>query len=188
MLAVGTYTNEASIEGNEGTGTKTSNKVTAKVAAEPSFTIKKEQRIAGEVAYTASELTGKLGQTVEYKITVKNTGNLPLKFSALKDTGCRGSRPPARPNSPSAKKSPSPAAHARGRHHTNEASIEGNEGTGTKTSNKVTDQSHRRTQLHDREAAADRRRRHIHLGRTHRQTRARPSNTRSSSRTPATCR
>ena len=45
---VGNYSNEASIEGNEGTGTKTSNKVTASVPAEPSFTIEKLQRLAGE--------------------------------------------------------------------------------------------------------------------------------------------
>ena len=93
VLAVGTTTNEASIEGNEGTGKQTSNKVTAKVPAEPSFSIEKQQRIAGEGTYGSGELTGKLGQTVEYKIVVKNTGNLKLKFAALKDTGCEGLTP-----------------------------------------------------------------------------------------------
>ena len=53
-LAVGTYTNEASIEGNEGSGKKTSNKVTAKVPAEPNFTIEKLQRIEGEGSYVSS--------------------------------------------------------------------------------------------------------------------------------------
>ena len=51
VLAVGTTTNEASIEGNEGTGTKSSNKVTAKVTAEPYYTIEKQQRIQGEGTY-----------------------------------------------------------------------------------------------------------------------------------------
>ena len=54
LTAVGTYTNEASIEGNEGTGTKTSNKVATSVAAEPSFTIEKLQRIGGRILPTAS--------------------------------------------------------------------------------------------------------------------------------------
>ena len=48
----------------------------------------KEQRIKGEVAYTTAKLKGEVGQTVEYKITVKNTGNTTLKFEALKDTKC----------------------------------------------------------------------------------------------------
>src|SRR5271166_4068043 len=39
------------------------------------FSIVKEQRIRGESSYTASKLTGAVGQTVEYKITVTNTGN-----------------------------------------------------------------------------------------------------------------
>ena len=43
----GTYTNEASIEGNEGTGTKTSNPVTVKIPPEGKYTIEKLQRIGG---------------------------------------------------------------------------------------------------------------------------------------------
>ena len=139
VLAVGTYTNEASIEGNEGTGTKTSNKVVAKVPAEPSFTITKEQKLHGESGYTAGELTGKLGQTVEYKITVKNTGNLPLKFAALKDSGCEGISPSGTSELAVGKEESFTCSHvlAVGT-TTNEASIEGNEGTGTEASNKVT--------------------------------------------------
>ncbi len=137
--AVGPYNNEASIEGNEGTSTKTSNKVTATVNAEPSFTINKEQKIAGEASYTAGEVTGKVGQTVEYKITVKNTGNVAVKFAALKDANC-GAITPSGPTELAAGKEESfTCSHtlAVGT-YTNEASIEGNEGTGTQTSNKVT--------------------------------------------------
>ena len=47
---VGDYSNEASITGNEGTGTQTSNKVLVNVPAEPSFTIEKLQEIAGSKA------------------------------------------------------------------------------------------------------------------------------------------
>ena len=137
--AVGPYTNEASIEGNEGTGTKTSNKVTATVTAEPSFTIDKEQKIAGEASYTAGEVTGKLGQTVEYKIIVKNTGNVALKFAALKDANCEGITPSGATELAAGKEESFTCSHtlAVGT-YTNEASIEGNEGTGTQTSNKVT--------------------------------------------------
>ncbi len=139
VLAVGTTTNEASIEGNEGTGTKTSNKVTINVAAEPNFTIEKQQRIKGEVSYSPGEVSGEFGQTVEYKITVKNTGNLPLKFAALKDSGCEGISPSGTTELAAGKEESFTCTHvlAVGA-TTNEASIEGNEGTGTKTSNKVT--------------------------------------------------
>ena len=138
VLAVGSYTNEASIEGNEGTGTKTSDKVVAKVAAEPSFTIEKQQKIAGESSYTSGELSGKLGQTVEYKITVKNTGNLKLKFGALKDTGCEGITPSGATELAVGEEESFTCTHVLAvGSYTNEASIEGNEGTGTKTSNKV---------------------------------------------------
>jgi hypothetical protein len=56
--------------------------------AEPSFSIEKLQRIAGEATYTTAELTAKLGKTVEYKIVVKNTGNVPLTFSNFTDEKC----------------------------------------------------------------------------------------------------
>ena len=110
LSAVGSYTNEASIEGNEGTGTKTSNKVTAKVNAEPSYTIEKQQRVNGEGTFSASEKSGKTGQTVEYKVIVRNTGNVALKFGALKDTGCEGISPSGATELAPAPKRPSPAA------------------------------------------------------------------------------
>ena len=137
--AVGSYTNEASIEGNEGTGTKTSNKVTASVPAEPSFSIEKQQKLAGEGSYGVAEKTGSYGQTVEYKIAVKNTGNVPLKFAALKDTGCSGLTPSGTTELAAGKEESFTCTHVLGvGTYSNEASIEGNEGTGTKTSNKVT--------------------------------------------------
>ncbi len=139
VLAVGTYTNEASIEGNEGAGTKTSNKVTTKVPAEPSFTLEKQQRIAGEGSYSTGELNGKLGQTVEYKFIAKNTGNLPLKFGALKDTGCEGITPSGPTELKVGEEESFTCTHVLTvGTTTNEASIEGNEGTGKKTSNVVT--------------------------------------------------
>ncbi|HTQ67561.1 MAG TPA: hypothetical protein VMI13_02610 [Solirubrobacteraceae bacterium] len=140
VLAVGSYTNEASITGNEGTGTKGSNKVTAKVPVEPTFTITKVQKIAGESSYTEAERSGKIGQTVEYKVTVKNTGNVTIKFSTLKDTGCEGISPSGTTELASGKEETFTCTHKLSSvgSYVNEASIEGNEGAGTKTSNKVT--------------------------------------------------
>jgi len=56
---------------------------------EPSFTISKLQSIAGSgQAPTAEQLSGKVGQTVDYQVTVTNTGNTPLTFSQLTDAHC----------------------------------------------------------------------------------------------------
>ena len=140
LSSAGTYNNEASIEGNEGTGTKTSNKVTVKIPPKPAYTIEKLQRLAGENTYNKNELSGKYGQKVEYKILVKNTGNIPLTFGALKDSGCENISPSGTTEVGGRQRTGLHLrTHAGGRPaaYTNEASIEGNEGTGTKTSNKV---------------------------------------------------
>ena len=81
------YKNTASITG--GTETLLSNTVEVEIQ-KPSFSIHKEQRIAGEVGYTAAKLVSEVGKKVEYKIVVTNTGNTTLKFGALKDTKCSG--------------------------------------------------------------------------------------------------
>jgi len=73
---------------------KESNKVEVVVEAEqPEFSIHKEQRLHGETSYTTSKLTGKVGQTVEYKITVENTGNVALHFTSLSDAHCSNIQP-----------------------------------------------------------------------------------------------
>jgi len=73
---------------------KESNTVEVVVEAEqPEFSIHKEQRLKGESGYTTSKLTGKVGQTVEYKIAVENTGNVALRFTALTDTHCSNIQP-----------------------------------------------------------------------------------------------
>ena len=61
---------------------------------EPNFAIKKEQRIAGEATYTKAKLHAEVGQTVEYTITVDNTGNTTLKFGPLSDPKCTNIKPP----------------------------------------------------------------------------------------------
>ena len=81
---VGKYYNEATVTGDppEGDGppiTHSSNPVVANVPAEPAFVIEKQQQIMGS-GYTKQQLAGNVGQTVEYEIVLKNTGNVPLSL------------------------------------------------------------------------------------------------------------
>jgi hypothetical protein len=92
LTSVGTYTNEATVTGTTAGGTPvthTSNQVVVEVAPEPSFTIEKRQEIVGGASgFTSSPLTGAIGQTVDYQIIVKNTGNEGLTFSNFSDAPC----------------------------------------------------------------------------------------------------
>jgi acyl-CoA hydrolase len=92
LNAVGVYTNVAAdtVEGGGKELTKSSNEVEVEALAvpRPGFETKKEQRLAGEAAYTTAKLTGKLGQTVEYRIDVTDTGNTTLTLGALSDAKC----------------------------------------------------------------------------------------------------
>ena len=55
----------------------------------PEFTVGKTQQIAGSSSpFTPEKLTGKLGQTVDYQITVSNTGNVALTLGPFMDPGC----------------------------------------------------------------------------------------------------
>jgi hypothetical protein len=57
----------------------------------PALTIEKLQQIAGSGSgFTTSPLTGKVNQTVEYEIIVRNTGNVPLVLSNFSDPRCDG--------------------------------------------------------------------------------------------------
>jgi hypothetical protein len=100
-LAAGVYTNEATVTGSALVGmpvTHTSNQVVVEVPqiAAPSapapasaFTIEKQQEIAGSKSgFTTSPLGGAIGETVDYEIVVKNTGNVALKFSNFTDAQC----------------------------------------------------------------------------------------------------
>jgi hypothetical protein len=92
LTAVGAYTNEATVTATTIGGTpltKTSNQVLVEVPAMPAFTIEKLQKIAGSTSgFTSAHLTGAVGQTVEYKIIVMNTGNVALGFENFTDSHC----------------------------------------------------------------------------------------------------
>lgn len=83
----GEWTNKAEIEADE--ERQASNEVIVYVPEAPAFTVEKLQSIKGtDSSFTASEIAGKAGQTVEYEIIVENTGNTPLEFSPLEDEAC----------------------------------------------------------------------------------------------------
>ena len=148
LTAVGAYTNEATVTATALLMplTQTSNQVVVEVPAAPAFTIEKRQKISGSLsAFTASPLTGAIGQVVEYQISLKNTGNVPLAFSSFEDAHCDTASiaggPSAAPLAPGASAtftcshvlaSPGP--------YTNEATITGTPSGGspmTNTSNRV---------------------------------------------------
>jgi hypothetical protein len=91
--APGSYTNVATDTATPaGDGqpiTSTSNTVVVNVPLDPEFSIEKLQKIAGTSGgFTTSPLAGKLGQTVDYEIVVKNTGDVPLTIANFSDPNC----------------------------------------------------------------------------------------------------
>ena len=87
-----TWSNEATISSGE--VSEDSNTVYVSTQEEPKFTIEKLQRIAGEdQSFTTAELTGSVGQTVEYEIVVENTSEVALSLSPLEDSNCTGISP-----------------------------------------------------------------------------------------------
>jgi hypothetical protein len=92
--AAGSHSNSARTTGAPPPGdgspiTHTSNTVIVTVApAAPAFSIEKLQRIAGGGSFTTQTLSGQVGQTVEYEVVVKNTGNVTLTMSAFTDAQC----------------------------------------------------------------------------------------------------
>ena len=106
----------------------------------PGFTIEKLQRLGGEATFTKNELTGHVGQTVEYEIVVRNTGNTPLQFSHFQDANCEGiSGGPGEKFVQPGEATVFTCSHKLTAPGTwvNAAVIQGNEGTGKKESNEV---------------------------------------------------
>jgi hypothetical protein len=92
LVSVGTYINEAAVTGTpagEPPITHPSNpvEVTVTEPSKPEFEIEKLQEVMGS-GFTKSQLSGQIGETVQYEIVVKNTGNVPLTFSGFTDAKC----------------------------------------------------------------------------------------------------
>ncbi len=61
---------------------------------EEKFTIGKEQEVGGsDAGFTKEKLESEVGKTIDYKITVANTGNTTLRFGALSDSNCTNITP-----------------------------------------------------------------------------------------------
>jgi hypothetical protein len=92
----GRYENNATDTGRppEGTPiTHTSNTVVVTIPSTPpppvpGMTIEKLQKIDGSGSFTTAPLTGAVGQTVDYEIIVKDTGNTVLTLSGFSDPHC----------------------------------------------------------------------------------------------------
>ncbi len=54
----------------------------------PQLQIEKLERLGEAGEYVHGPLTGNVGQTVDYAIVVRNTGNVPLDLSSLNDPNC----------------------------------------------------------------------------------------------------
>ena len=141
LSATGEWVNEGTITGTppgESPITHTSNQVVVYTAL---FTIEKQQRLTSSSPFTKVELSATQGQTVFYEIIVTNvTKETPLVFSALTDANCQNitGGPGAKALAPGESTTflCEHVLSALGQ-YTNEASIEGNEEAGRKTSNKV---------------------------------------------------
>ncbi|MFI4993423.1 MAG: choice-of-anchor Q domain-containing protein [Solirubrobacterales bacterium] len=112
----------------------------AQYSPSTAFTIETQQKLTAEPTYTKTELNGEAGDTVDYEIIVKNTGSTPLKFGALKDSGCESISPAGPTELEATTEETFTCTHKLTAFvkYSNEASIEGNEGTGSETSNGVT--------------------------------------------------
>jgi hypothetical protein len=104
------------------------------------FTIEALQKLSSESTYTSSELTAEVGDTVDYEVVVTNTHGATLKLGALKDAGCEGISPAGATELEAGRQETFTCMHKLVglADYGDEASIEGGEGAGTKTSNRVT--------------------------------------------------
>lgn len=135
---------EVTAEDQQGEASAKSEGVEVKPA--PGLTIADEQELAGSHAvFTENELTATLGQVVDYRITVRNTGNISLALSNFSDASCanlaggpgQGELAPAQSTVYTCER-----AITRSGTYLNEASVEGVPPTGmgfplTRTSNEL---------------------------------------------------
>ncbi|HEV2981059.1 MAG TPA: hypothetical protein VGX51_06475 [Solirubrobacteraceae bacterium] len=107
LTSLNTYENDGTITATPPSGdgapiTHTSNTVVVTLTqSAPAFSIEKLQKIEGSSgSFTSSPLSGEVGQTVDYEIVVKNTGNTSLTFSNFTDEHCDGGTIAGGPSGP----------------------------------------------------------------------------------------
>lgn len=93
LTEAGTFTNVATVtaeaDGKTLTGRSNQVEVTATLKPKPRFEVQKLQEIAGAGgSFTTAQLSATVGQTVDYEILVRNTGNTALVFSEFADIYC----------------------------------------------------------------------------------------------------
>jgi hypothetical protein len=75
--------------GTRGSWDRYSTRTCGAGGSSPAYTIEKRQRIIGSGhGFVTEQLTGEVGQTIEYSIVITNTGGVPLTFSAFTDPRC----------------------------------------------------------------------------------------------------
>ncbi len=111
----------------------------AQFSPSSAFTIETLQKLSNEPTYIKTELNAKVADTVDYEIIVKNTGSTSLKFGALKDSACESISPAGLTELEASTEETFTCTHKLTAFvkYSNEASIEGDQVTGTKTSNRV---------------------------------------------------
>ncbi len=140
ITEVGDWVNEGTITGTppgEAPIVHTSNQV---VVYDALFKIEKLQRLSSNDPFTTFELTGTVGQVVQYEIVVTNTSEIALTFSNLSDPNCQNiTGGPGTNPVPPGQSTIYTCEHVLSTvgPYANEATVEGNEGAGKKTSNKV---------------------------------------------------
>ena len=110
------------------------------IVYDPSFTIEKLQKLPTENVFTPFEVFGKVGETVQYEIIVRNTSSVPVTFSNFVDNNCSNLA-----GGPGANPVPPGEVTIYICEHTlatigewaNEAGVEGDQEAGRKTSNRV---------------------------------------------------
>jgi uncharacterized repeat protein (TIGR01451 family) len=101
-------TNVATVTGTQPTGpavTATSNQVVANInqtcappTPQPGISIQKLERIGGSGSFVGGPISGKVGDTVQYQITVTNTGDIVLNNVTLTDPNCSSISPTTIPS------------------------------------------------------------------------------------------
>jgi hypothetical protein len=85
LSTIGVWTNVAQVETSTHQ-TGESNEVEAEALGE-ALAVEKEQKLPGG-SFTKAKLEGKLGEIVDYRVIVTNTGNLPITLASITDPNC----------------------------------------------------------------------------------------------------